>query len=103
MKTKRRGFTLIETVTTLFIVSLLAMLVIPNVAQIRELANQRQADAMVNMIQGQVALYVEGTRSSDANYKDMVKTGYLTEAQVLSAEKKHIIISNGIVSKRDGK
>lgn len=97
MKTKRRGFTLIETITTLFIVSLLAMLVIPNVAHIREMASKRQTDAMMNMIQGQISLYFEGTHTDHVNYSELIKTGYLTEAQVDSAEKKKIIIANGQV------
>lgn len=95
MKMKRRGFTLIETVTTLFIVSLLAMLIIPNVASIREMANKRQADAMIHMIQGQIALYYEGTRKNTVSYNELIEAGYLSEAQVQSAEAKDIYLKGG--------
>lgn len=101
MKYKRRGFTLIETVTTLFIVSLLAMLIIPNVANVRQVANKRQAEAMVQMIQGQIAMYYEGKHKATVNYKELIDGGYLSEAQVKSAEAADIYIKNGQAIKGD--
>jgi competence protein ComGC len=101
MKKKRRGFTLIETVTTLFIVSLLATLIIPNVANVRQAANKRQSDAMVHMIQGQIAMYYEGSNKANVNYKELIDGGYLSEAQVKSAEEADIYIKNGQAIKGD--
>lgn len=95
MTKKRRGFTLIETVTTLFIVSLLAMLIIPNIANVRQTANKRQSEAMVQMIQGQVALYQEEKHEKAVTYNELITAGYLTEAQVQSAEAAKIHLQNG--------
>lgn len=54
--TKRRGFTLIEVVTTIFIIGLLILLVLPNVNNVRKFAEQKQQTALVQTIQTQVDL-----------------------------------------------
>lgn len=92
---KRRGFTLIETVTTLFIVSLLAMLIIPNVGNIRDMANRRQTEAFAHMIEGQMALYSEATGKKKMFYEDLVAGGYLTKEQVDTAMKKKLFMLEG--------
>ncbi|MCW0952684.1 prepilin-type N-terminal cleavage/methylation domain-containing protein [Weissella ceti] len=97
MTKKRRGFTLIETVTTLFIVSLLAMLIMPNIANVQQTANKRQAEAMVHMIQGQVALYQEEKHEKLVSYNELISAGYLTDAQVQAAEAAKIRLQNGQV------
>lgn len=56
--TKRRGFTLIEVVTTIFIIGLLILLVLPNVNNVRKFAEQKQQTALVQTIQTQVDLYL---------------------------------------------
>lgn len=97
MTKKRRGFTLIETVTTLFIVSLLAMLIMPNIANVQQTANKRQGEAMVHMIQGQVALYQEEKHEKLVSYNELISAGYLTDAQVQAAEAAKIRLQNGQV------
>ncbi|SUP61187.1 Competence protein ComGC [Weissella viridescens] len=46
---KRTGFTLIEVITTIFIMSLLMMLVLPNVNRIRQFAEKSRVKHFVTM------------------------------------------------------
>jgi len=96
---KRKGFTLIETVTTLFIISLLAMLIIPNVENVRQSAQRRQSDALVKLISGQVALYFEDGKRNTVSIKELVASGYLTQEQANTANNAHIVIKDNQVKK----
>ncbi|AKP68269.1 competence type IV pilus major pilin ComGC [Companilactobacillus ginsenosidimutans] len=50
-KRKRKGFTLIEMVIVMFIISVLLMLVIPNVVEQRNNAEKHSADAFIRTVQ----------------------------------------------------
>lgn len=90
--TKRRGFTLIEVVTTIFIIGLLILLVLPNVNHVREYAEEKQKTALVHTIQTQVELYQSEYPNEKATVKDLVAKQYLTEAQLAQANKMGITV-----------
>lgn len=95
-KSKRsNGFTLIETAIVLFIVSLLMLLILPNLNQQRKNAEKKHADAMVSTIQTQVELYHNETDDDNVSYGDLLGAGYLTQKQVDKAQKLGIDI-NGL-------
>ena len=53
MKTKKKGFTLIELLVCLFIIGLMMLLIIPNIAKQRETAQNKADDAIVKVIKTQ--------------------------------------------------
>ncbi|OIK85674.1 competence protein ComGC, partial [Oenococcus oeni] len=57
IKNKKQSFTLIEMAIVLFIISLLMLLILPNLNNQRKKAENTQAEAMVSVIQTQVDLY----------------------------------------------
>lgn len=87
---KLRGFTLLEMTVVLIIVGLLLLLIIPNVSAIRKHADNKQADAMVELVQTQVNLYVAENGDKAVNYDDL--SGYLTKEQIERAQKTNIEI-----------
>ena len=51
MKTKKKGFTLIELLVCLFIIGLMMLLIIPNIAKQRETAQKQSDEAIVKVIE----------------------------------------------------
>ena len=94
-KRTQRGFTLIETAIVLFIISLLMLLILPNLNTQRKKAVTTHATAMVSTIQTQVDLYInDHPDTNPVTYTDLVNSGYLSNHQVQKAKELKITISN---------
>lgn len=78
----RAGFTLIEIMTSIFIIGLILLLVVPNVSKIKEVANENQAEAMVHTVQAQADMYAS-EHPDDVTYNifNLEQSGYLSAAQ----------------------
>lgn len=92
---KRAGFTLLEMSIVLFIISLLILIVLPNLAQQRQNANRIHRNAMVSVVQTQVDAYENETGSSSVSLDQLREHNYLTPAQVQKAKKEGIAIVDG--------
>lgn len=91
LKVKRtKGFTLLEMTVVMIIIGLLLLLIIPNVSAIKKHADNKQAEAMVELIQTQVNLYVAENGDGKVNFDDL--KGYLTKDQISRAQKVKIEI-----------
>ncbi len=79
---KKKGFTLIELLICLFIIGLMMLLIIPNIANQRQKAQEKSDAAIVKVIENQQELY-----KLDKNVKDkpdvstLKKDGYITQEQ----------------------
>ena len=92
---KHSGFTLVEMATVLFIIALLILIILPNLAAQRKHATRVHEDAMVNVVQTQIDLYENNTGQSVNSYADLEGGDYLTAAQVAKAQKEKIVIQGG--------
>ena len=84
MKTQKKmsAFTLIEMVLVLFIISLLLLLVIPNINHQRQRANTINTEALDTQFKTQAQLYLEEHPTVDkVSTSELLKDGYLTEEQ----------------------
>ena len=88
-KRRRSGFTLLEMSIVLFIISLLILIVLPNLAQQRRHANRVHGDAYENE---------HGTNR--VSYAQLQADDYLTKAQVARAQREQIVIANGKAYRR---
>jgi competence protein len=91
---KKKGFTLIELLICLFIIGLMMLLIIPNIANQRKEAQKKSDAAIVKVIENQQELYLldnkEATESTgstvDKNAKPtpetLQKNGYITQEQL---------------------
>ena len=84
---KKKGFTLIELLICLFIIGLMMLLIIPNIANQRKEAQKKSDAAIVKVIENQQELY-----QLDKNVKDkpdvstLKKYGYITQEQAEAYE-----------------
>lgn len=92
-KPLKRGFTLIEMTIVLFIIGLLILIIVPNIAHQKDHADSVHAGAMTTVVQTQLDTYLESTDKKSASLGELEKAGYLTAKQVKIAEKERITIS----------
>lgn len=96
-KLNSKGFTLIEMVLVLFVISILMLLIVPNIVTQKQKVDVKGTEALVTVVQTQVELY-EMEYGVKATTFDMLKEKeYLNAAQKEEAEKK-LQIANGVVS-----
>ncbi|MFT8328182.1 MAG: competence type IV pilus major pilin ComGC [Oenococcus oeni] len=99
IKNKKQSFTLIEMAIVLFIISLLMLLILPNLNNQRKKAENTQAEAMVSVIQTQVDLYENDNDDKNVTYSELLSKKYLTEKQIKKAQEFGIKINGSNVSK----
>ena len=78
---KKKAFTLIELLICLFIIGLMMLLIIPNIAKQREEAQKKADDAIVKVIKNQQELY-----QLDKNVKDKPSADQLAKENYITAE-----------------
>ncbi|WP_334351682.1 competence type IV pilus major pilin ComGC [Companilactobacillus sp. HBUAS56257] len=88
---KRKGFTLIEMVIVLFIISLLLLLMIPNLAAQRQNANEKSEQALVTTVTNQAEMYAE-THSDKFDLESLQKDKYITDNQKKKLDDLHYIL-----------
>ncbi|MBW1605766.1 prepilin-type N-terminal cleavage/methylation domain-containing protein [Lactobacillus sp. Sy-1] len=99
-KGHRSAFTLIEMTIVLFIISLLILIVIPNLTNQRNNAKTIHGTAMESVIQTQIDSYLnENTDDNNVTYGLLVNKGYLSEKQARQAQKNGIRIVNNNAEK----
>ncbi len=94
----QEGFTLIEMVMVLFIISVLMLLIVPNVVKQKDSIDDQGTEALVTVIQTQVELYELDGEEGAVSLSALQQQGYLSAKQVKQASAKSITITNGVVS-----
>ena len=78
-KQKYAGFTLLEMLIVLLIISVLILLFVPNLA--KETVDKKGNEAIVKIVESQIELYtLEKNRTPSLN--ELVKEGYITKEQL---------------------
>ena len=100
-----RGFTLIEMLIVMLVISVLLIITVPNVLKNQEAVNSKGCDAYVKMVEGQVQAYKlkEGTLPT---IEQLTSSGFLKEDVKCPEGKVAVIASDGTVSlqvNEDGK
>lgn len=93
-----QGFTLVEMLLVLLVISVLIILIIPNIAAQSENVQNTGCEAQVRMVQSQVEAYTlnEGTQPQTIN--DLVPT-YLSSSQTTCQNGDEIVVTNGEASR----
>ena len=82
MKTKKKGFTLIELLVCLFIIGLMMLLIIPNIAQQRKTAQEKSDAAIVKVIETQQQSYMLQNNTKEVPTVDvLLKAEYINKEQ----------------------
>jgi len=100
MKKIRKGFTLIEMVVVLFIISLLMLIMVPNIVAQKDHANAKSEEAFKTTLTTQAELYLENhPNSKTVSAADLQKENYITTAQAKRAQKIKDLNLNDLVEK----
>ena len=85
---KKKGFTLIELLICLFIIGLMMLLIIPNIAKQREKAQEKSDAAIVKVIENQKELYqLDKNVKEKPDVSTLKNNGYITQEQLDSYNK----------------
>ena len=83
MKIKNeKGFTLVEMLIVLAIISILILIAIPNVTKQSKTIDEKGCDAYMQMVQGQVEAYKLENKSYPNGFGELVTEGFLNDDPV---------------------
>ncbi|HEM3611171.1 TPA: prepilin-type N-terminal cleavage/methylation domain-containing protein [Streptococcus suis] len=77
---KVKGFTLVEMLVVLGIISLLLLLFVPNLSKQKDAVQEKGNAAVVKVVESQMELY-ELEYDEEATVEDLEQAGYITEKQ----------------------
>lgn len=96
VKKMREGFTLIDMTIVLFIISLLILIIIPNLSNQRKHAQSVHSSAMTEVVQAQIdAYFSQHPTAKSVSFPDR----YLTAKQVKQAKDEGLKITHNEVQK----
>lgn len=92
-----KGFTLVEMLVVLLIISILILVTIPNVSKHFATIDEKGCDAYILMLQGQVEAYKLNNNEYPASVSDLIEQDYIVEEDLRCPDNTEIIIENGKV------
>lgn len=93
----QKGFTLIEMLIVMLIITVLIAIAIPNVTKQTENVDKKGCEAFVHMVQGQVESYKMDEKKVPT-MKDLADKGYLKAEETKCPNGAQVTITNGVVS-----
>jgi competence protein ComGC len=101
MLKNEKAFTLLEMLIVLLIISVLIILIVPNLSSSSKGIDDKGCEALVSVVQTQVNLFYLEKRRYPTNIDEMVKSNYLTADQIeCSNNEKFYINGEGNVYKQ---
>ncbi len=93
----RKGFTLIEMVIVLFIISLLILIMVPNLSKQRNHAQTVHTHAMTSVVQSQIDSYFsDHSNAKTVNFDDLQNGGYLSSKQIKQSKEEGVKIVENV-------
>jgi competence protein ComGC len=100
MLKNQKGFTLIEMMIVLLVISILLVITVPNVTKNNSSINETGCEAFVNMVQGQVQAYeLDDDNVLPVSVENLKAGGYITQEKCPSG--KEITIEDGQVKVKE--
>ncbi|MFT8319434.1 MAG: competence type IV pilus major pilin ComGC [Bacillus sp. (in: firmicutes)] len=94
-----KGFTLIEMMIVLLVISILLLITIPNVTKHNSKINKTGCEAFIKMVQAEVQSYYMDEKKYPEDMEDLADAGYIMENQTTCPNGNAVAISsNGEVS-----
>jgi len=92
----KQGFTLMEMVLVLFIISVLMLMIIPNVANTKKSVETKGTDALAVVVQTQANMYELDTGTEAASFTVLNTEGYISTKQMNEADAKLTITAGEV-------
>lgn len=87
MKKKVSGFTLLEMLVVLFIISLLLLLFVPKLLNQKESANNKSDEAIAKVVETQIEVYELDHPGQKPSKEDLINGDYVKEKQYEAYER----------------
>lgn len=91
----KKGFTLLEMVVVIIIVSILFLLTIPNVSKVINSVDNRACQAMTKVVDSAIAQFKLDYGTMPNSITDLVNADYLTPEQTSCSSGESLIIVDG--------
>lgn len=79
-KLKYQGFTLLEMLVVLFVISILILLFVPNLSKHKESVDKKGDEALIKVVETQKDLY-QLEKNSTPTIEQLLKENYITQEQ----------------------
>lgn len=101
MLKSEKGFTLIEMLIVLMVISIIMILIIPNLGKKTGDVHTKGCDALISVVQAQVDAYHIDTGNMPSSLEQLESADYITEDQRSCSNGNKLSISNGVVNASD--
>jgi competence protein ComGC len=98
MLKKNKGFTLIEMLVVLMVISVLIILIVPNLNTNSENINEKGCDALTALVQAQIDAYYIDHGKYPSTLGTLVSENYINENQQKCPDGSNLEYDNGNVS-----
>ena len=92
---KNKGFTLLEMIVVIIIISILFLLTIPNVQKVMNSVEGVGCNALAKVVDAAIVEFKLDYGEYPSNINDLVNGGYLTSEQTKCSNGQSIVISDG--------
>ncbi len=90
----KKGFTVLEMILDLTVITVIVLLTIPNIAQKKKIINNVGCQALVEVVNSQILVYeLDGKKVTDI--QQLVDAGLLTSSQTTCPSGERIVIKDG--------
>jgi len=91
----RKGFTLLEMIVVIAVISLLFLLTIPNIQKVMSIIRKKGCDAQLKIVDTAILEYSIEFDVTPDSMDQLVQEGFLSEEQVKCETNEEIIIEDG--------
>lgn len=94
----QQGFTLVEMLVVLMIISVLIILIVPNLSKQTKEVNSKGCDALISVVQAQTNTYYLEKNEYPENVGKLASSGFIKKEQKKCPNGKGLKIVDGVVS-----
>jgi competence protein ComGC len=91
----QQGFTLLEMIIVLSVITLVFLLTLPNIQQKQQIIDDKGCEALVEVVNSQILLFRINTDSEVSDLQQLVDEGYLKTKQLQCPNGQTIGLSDG--------
>lgn len=92
---KKKGFTLLEMIVVVMIISILFLLTLPNVSKVINSVDNRACVVMTKVVDSAIAQFKLDYGTMPNSITDLVNGGYLTDEQTTCSNGKNLYLEDG--------
>lgn len=92
---KKRGFTILEMILVLSVISLVFLITLPNIQQKNKIIQEKGCEALLKVVDSQILLYELENLETPSSIQSLINDGYLEEGQQRCPNGKMIGIVDG--------